>query len=64
MQTEIGPDWVEVSSPAPYAAAQRLGVDPNPLPNLGPIPARDFLAIELETVLEEAANAILDEALR
>ncbi len=64
MQTEVGPDWVEVGSPAPYAQYQREGVDPNPLPNLGPIPARDFLAIDLERALDEAAESILEAVTR
>jgi phage gpG-like protein len=64
IQTKIGPDWVELTSPAPYAAAQANGVDPNPIPGLGPIPARDFFAIDLDAVLEDAAESILEEALR
>jgi len=64
IQIDTGPDWVEVASPAPYAAAQQEGVAANPLPGCGPIPPRDFMAIYLEDVLEEAATSILEEALR
>lgn len=58
MQTEIGPDFVEVFSPAPYAGYQMDGVDPNPIPEFGPIPARDPFAIDLDDVLGEACQLI------
>lgn len=64
IQTEIGYEVVDVLSPAPYGVYQKEGVNPNPWPGFDPIPSRDYLAIDLEKVLEEAAESILEEALR
>lgn len=64
MQTSYGSNWVQVGSPAPYAAAHITGVLDNPMPNMGPIPSRDFLAIHLGEALDEAADSIAQEKIR
>lgn len=60
MQTRIGPDWVEVESPAPYAKYHHTGTRKNARPNMGPLPQRDYLAVDLDAVLEDAADQIAE----
>ncbi len=64
MQIEEGSDWVEVGSPAPYAGYHVTGTTKNALPGMGPMPARNFLAVDLDRVLEEAADQIVEEVAR
>jgi phage gpG-like protein len=61
LQIRRGMDWVEVRSPAPYAGFHVTGVRQNGIPNLGPVPARNFLAIDLGRILERAAEAVAAE---
>jgi hypothetical protein len=50
-----GPDWVEVRSPAPYAIYH---VSPEPREI---IPLRDFLDIDMPTVLDQIGVELLDQ---
>lgn len=50
-----GPDWVEVESPAPYAIFH-VSQDPREI-----IPLRDFLDIDMETVLDGLGDDVLSE---
>lgn len=60
IQTKIGPDWVEVESPAPYAKYHHTGTRKNARQNMRPTPQRDFLAIDLDAALEDAAEQIAE----
>jgi len=51
-QVRVGPDWVEVLSPAEYAIYHVLGAG---------VPKRDFLAIDEEKVLNEVGLLLMDE---
>jgi phage gpG-like protein len=64
MQSSEGVDWVKVKSPADYSGFHVTGAyQKNIFRKLAPhrLPKRDFLLIDLESVLEEAAQAIADE---
>lgn len=64
LQATEGPDWVEVASPAPYASFHVTGTEQmNIFQTYAPhkMPARNFLDIDIERVLNEAAEAILLE---
>lgn len=53
IQTREGNDWAEAISPAPYAGWHVTGTKN--------MPARNFLDIRLDQVLEEIAEFIVDE---
>ncbi|MCP4674351.1 MAG: hypothetical protein GY854_02300 [Deltaproteobacteria bacterium] len=64
MQIEEGPDWVEVGSHAPYAGYHVKGTTKNAIPGMGPMPARNYLAVDLDRVLEDAVDQIVEEAVK
>lgn len=65
IQTDTGPDWARIMSPAPYAGFHlEPGTDQDNIYHaFAPhhMPARDFLAIDLPAVLEETAALLVQE---